>query len=81
MWTEKYRPKRLAEIIGQEPITDRLTQFLIERDLPHLLFAGPAGTGKTTAILAFAHELFGPQFAGNFLELNASDERGIDVIR
>ena len=81
MWTEKYRPKRLAEIIGQEPITERLKQFLIERDLPHLLFAGPAGTGKTTAILAFAHELFGPQFSGNFLELNASDQRGIDVIR
>ena len=81
MWTEKYRPKQLDGIIGQEPITDRLKQFLIERDLPHLLFAGPAGTGKTTAILAFAHELFGPQFAGNFLELNASDDRGIDVIR
>jgi len=72
MWTEKYRPKQLSEIIGQKPITERLKQFLIERDLPHLLFAGPAGTGKTTAILAFAHELFGPQFAGNFLELNAS---------
>lgn len=81
MWTEKYRPKKLEEIIGQEPITERLKQFLIERDLPHLLFSGPAGTGKTTAILAFAHELFGPQFSGNFLELNASDDRGIDVIR
>ncbi|MFW9984193.1 MAG: replication factor C small subunit [Candidatus Odinarchaeota archaeon] len=81
MWTEKYRPMKLNEIIGQKPITDRLKRFLVERDLPHLLFSGPAGTGKTTAILAFAHELYGAQFSGNFLELNASDERGIDVIR
>jgi replication factor C small subunit len=81
MWTEKYRPTKLNEIIGQKPITDRLKKFLTERDLPHLLFSGPAGTGKTTAILAFAHELYGEQFPGNFLELNASDERGIDVIR
>lgn len=81
MWTEKYRPKKLKEIIGQKPITDRLQKFLKERDLPHLLFAGPAGTGKTTAIIAFANELYGDQFAGNFLELNASDARGIDVIR
>ena len=81
MWTEKYRPKKLKEIIGQKPITNRLQKFLIERDLPHLLFSGPAGTGKTTAIIAFASELFGDNFTGNFLELNASDERGIDVIR
>ncbi|MHA2315750.1 MAG: AAA family ATPase, partial [Candidatus Hermodarchaeia archaeon] len=72
MWTEKYRPKKLNEIIGQKPITDRLKKFLVEQDLPHLLFSGPAGTGKTTAILAFAHELYGQQFQGNFLELNAS---------
>ncbi|MHA2405143.1 MAG: replication factor C small subunit [Candidatus Hermodarchaeia archaeon] len=81
MWTEKYRPKKLKEIIGQKPITDRLQKFLIERELPHLLFSGPAGTGKTTAIIAFANELFGDNFTGNFLELNASDERGIDVVR
>ena len=81
MWTEKYRPKKLKEIVGQKPITDRLQKFLVESDLPHLLFAGPAGTGKTTAIIAFANELYGDQFQGNFLELNASDERGIDVIR
>ncbi|MFX1318325.1 MAG: replication factor C small subunit [Promethearchaeota archaeon] len=81
MWTEKYRPKKLKEVIGQRPITDRLQKFLVESDLPHLLFAGPAGTGKTTAIIAFANELYGDQFQGNFLELNASDQRGIDVIR
>lgn len=72
MWTEKYRPKKLKEIVGQKPITDRLKKFLVEQDLPHLLFAGPAGTGKTTAILAFANELYGELFTGNFLELNAS---------
>ncbi len=72
MWTEKYRPKKLKEIIGQKPITDRLERFLDEQDLPHLLFAGPAGTGKTTAIIAFANELYGDNFTGNFLELNAS---------
>jgi len=81
MWTEKYRPMKLDEIVGQEPITERLKQFLVQRDLPHLLFSGPAGTGKTTAIIAFAHELYKEQFPGNFLELNASDERGIDVVR
>jgi len=81
MWTEKYRPKTLDEIVGQEPIVERLKGFLVERDLPHLLLSGPAGTGKTTAILAFAHDLYGGQLQGNFLELNASDERGIDIVR
>jgi replication factor C small subunit len=81
MWTEKYRPKTLDEIVGQEPIVERLKGFLTERDLPHLLLSGPAGTGKTTAILAFAHDLYGGQLQGNFIELNASDERGIDVVR
>jgi replication factor C small subunit len=81
MWTEKYRPRTLNDVIGQEAIIERLKGFLTERDLPHLLFSGPAGTGKTTAILAFAHDLFKNQFQGNFLELNASDQRGIDVIR
>lgn len=72
MWTEKYRPKTLKEIVGQKPVTERLHKFLTERDLPHLLFAGPAGTGKTTTIIAFSNELFGENFTGNFLELNAS---------
>ena len=72
MWTEKYRPRTLNDVIGQEAIIDRLKGFLTERDLPHLLFSGPAGTGKTTAILAFAHDLYKNQFQGNFLELNAS---------
>jgi replication factor C small subunit len=81
MWTEKYRPQKLDDIINQAPIIERLKGFLTGRDLPHLLFSGPSGTGKTTAILAFARELFEEWLQGNFLELNASDERGIGVVR
>lgn len=81
MWTEKYRPQTLDDIVNQAPIIERLRGFLAERTLPHLLFSGPSGTGKTTAILAFSRELFGERLQGNFLELNASDERGIGVVR
>ena len=81
MWTEKYRPKRLEDIVDHEEIVSRLEGFVAQKDLPHCLFAGPPGTGKTTAALCLAHDLFGEHFQGNFLELNASDARGIDVIR
>lgn len=81
IWTEKYRPKLLKDIAGQEEITKRLELFVKNRSLPHCLFAGPAGVGKTTTALAIAHELFGPGWKSNFLDLNASDERGIDIIR
>ncbi|MBI4170283.1 MAG: replication factor C small subunit [Candidatus Aenigmarchaeota archaeon] len=81
IWTEKYRPQRLKEIIGQQHIIERLKHFIAKRSLPHMLFAGPAGVGKTTVALAIATELYGDQWHGNFLELNASDERGIDTIR
>ncbi len=81
MWTEKYRPKTLKEIVNQKEIVSRLEGFVAQRDLPHCLFAGPPGTGKTTAALCLAHDLFREYFQGNFLELNASDARGIDVIR
>jgi len=80
-WTEKYRPKNLREIVGQEKISERLEAYVKERSMPHLLFAGPAGTGKTTASLCLAHELFGENFKQAFLELNASDERGIGIVR
>jgi len=79
-WTEKYRPKKLDEMVGQDAIVDRFKAYVKERSLPHLLFAGPAGCGKTTAALCITNELFG-EIGGNFLELNASDERGIDVVR
>ncbi len=81
IWAEKYRPKKLKEIVGQDHITKGLIAFVKSKTLPHCLFAGPAGCGKTTAALAIARELYGDQLKGKFLELNASDERGIDVIR
>lgn len=79
-WTEKYRPANLSEIIGQDEIVERLKAYAKDKSMPHLLFAGPAGTGKTTAAIAIARELFG-DISHDWLELNASDERGIDVVR
>ena len=81
MWTEKYRPQTLDEMMNQTDIISRLKNFVKERSLPHLLFVGPAGIGKTTSILALARDLYGPSYKNHILELNASDERGIDVIR
>jgi len=80
-WVEKYRPVVLADVVGQEEATKRLKSYVKTRNLPNLLFAGPAGIGKTSAAVALAKELFGEGFGQNFLELNASDERGIDVVR
>ena len=80
-WVEKYRPKRLDEMIGQEEVVKRLKAYAEKKEMPNLLFAGPPGTGKTTAAIALAHEIFGDTFEQNFLELNASDERGINVVR
>ncbi len=81
LWVEKYRPRSLDEIVNQEEIVERLKQFVKEKNMPHLLFAGPPGTGKTTAAHALAHDLFGENYRQYMLELNASDERGINVIR
>ncbi|MFX1390566.1 MAG: replication factor C small subunit [Promethearchaeota archaeon] len=82
-WVEKYRPRRLDDIVNQEGIIKRLKQFVNDSSMPHLIFAGPAGTGKTTSALAMVRELYGRNMAVNktYLELNASDARGIDVIR
>jgi replication factor C small subunit len=79
-WTEKYRPKTLDDIVGQKAIVSRLKAYVKSGNMPHLLFAGPAGTGKTTAAICIARELFGGT-GQDFLELNASDERGIDIVR
>lgn len=82
IWTEKYRPLQLKEVIGQEEITERLISYAKSKNIPHLLFTGSAGTGKTTCALALARELFGDElWRQNFQELNASDERGIQVVR
>ncbi|MFB6198044.1 MAG: replication factor C small subunit, partial [Halobacteriaceae archaeon] len=81
IWTEKYRPETFDNIIGQEDIVGRVEALVEKENLPHLLFAGPAGTGKTSLALVIARQLFGDNWEDNFLELNASDERGIDIIR
>ncbi len=81
IWTEKYRPRTLDEVVGQKHVTDRLKAYVRTQNMPHLLFTGPAGTGKTTCALALVREMFGEGWTGNYIELNASDERGIDVVR
>lgn len=81
IWTEKYRPQKFSEIKGQKEVVKRVKSFVEQKNLPHLLFSGPAGVGKTTLSLVIAKEMYGPTWRQNFLELNASDERGIDVIR
>jgi len=81
IWIEKYRPRKLDEVVGQKEIVDRLKLYASSKSLPHLLFTGSAGIGKTTCAVALARELFGDTWSMNFRELNASDERGIDVVR
>jgi len=81
VWAEKYRPKTLNDMVDREEIVSRFRSFVKDKNLPHLLLVGPAGVGKTTSILCLAHDLYGPGYQNSVLELNASDERGIDVIR
>ncbi|MCR3884708.1 MAG: replication factor C small subunit [Methanothrix sp.] len=78
---EKYRPVRLEDVVGQEEIVKRLKSYVRSRNVPHLLFSGPPGVGKTAAAISMVRELYGQEWRGNFIELNASDERGIDVVR
>ena len=81
IWTEKYRPKKFKEIVGQDDIIKRVENLTKSMNIPHLLLAGPAGTGKSTLALIIVRELYGGRWRENYLELNASDERGIDVVR
>ena len=81
IWTERYRPSTFEEVVGQQEIVKRVRSLVQSINIPHLLFAGPAGTGKSTLALIIVHELFGDTWKQNYLELNASDERGIDVVR
>lgn len=81
IWTEKYRPKVLDDVVNQKHVVSRLKKYVEKKTLPNLLFAGPAGVGKTTVALALAREILGEYWQQNFLELNASDARGIDTVR
>jgi replication factor C small subunit len=81
IWIEKYRPEKLDDIAGQDEIVRRLKSYVKTRNLPHLLFSGPPGVGKTAASISIVREIYGEGWRNNFIELNASDERGIDIIR
>lgn len=81
IWIEKYRPVKLDDIVGQDEIIRRLKSYVKTRNLPHLLFSGPPGVGKTAASISIVREIYGDTWRNNFIELNASDERGIDIIR
>ena len=82
MWVEKYRPKKISEIVGQTEIIGSLEALIKDpTDMPHLMFSGSAGVGKTTTALCISRQILGDNIEGNLLELNASDERGIGMVR
>lgn len=80
-WVEKYRPEALTDLISHKTIIHTITQLIEKNKMPHMLLYGPPGTGKTSTILACARKINGPKFSSMILELNASDDRGIDVVR
>ena len=81
LWVEKYRPTRIDDLASQEEVTKTLRGAIAQGQLPHLLMYGPPGTGKTSTILAAAKDMYGQGYKNMTLELNASDDRGIDVVR
>ncbi len=81
IWTEKFRPSSFDEVSGQKDIINKIRALVGKKNIPHMLFSGPAGIGKTTLSLIIAKQLHGDNWRSNFLELNASDSRGIDTIR
>ncbi|MAG08212.1 replication factor C small subunit [Candidatus Woesearchaeota archaeon] len=81
IWTEKYRPNDFSDIKGQDDIVSKVKAFVEQKNMPHLMFSGPAGVGKSSLSIVVAKKLFGDSWGQNFLELNASDSRGIDTVR
>ena len=80
-WVEKYRPQTLDDVVGQKQIIARLEKYVDDNSMPNLMFTGPAGVGKTTTALALVKSILGEYWRQNFLELNASDARGIETVR
>lgn len=80
-WVEKYSPKTIDDIAGQQVIKATIKKFIGDGGLPNMLFVGPAGTGKTSLALAIVHEVLGDDIYGNFAEFNASDDRSMDFLR
>ncbi|CCC67429.1 hypothetical protein NCAS_0A08710 [Naumovozyma castellii] len=80
-WVEKYRPRVLDDIVGNEETILRLKQIAQDGNMPHMIISGLPGIGKTTSVLCLAHELLGDDYSKAVLELNASDDRGIEVVR
>lgn len=81
IWAEKHRPDTLSEVKGNTEKTKLLEDWVDDNEVPNLLFAGPSGTGKTACAVAFAKDKYGDQWQDHFLQLNASDDRGIDIVR
>lgn len=81
IWTEKYRPQTFDDVRGQDDTVSKVRAFVEKQNMPHVLFTGPAGVGKTSLAMVIVKTLFGDLWRENYLNLNASDERGIDVVR
>ena len=81
MWTEKYRPETMKDVVGHMEQTPIWNKWVNEKDMPHVILSGQQGIGKTTIAIALARDILGEAFALNFLELNASDDRKLETVR
>ena len=81
LWTEKYRPSKLGEVVGQEHFVMDATTWAVSKEMPNLLIYGGSGTGKTTVALALANSVLGKDTPSNFFEVNASDDRRLETVR